>query len=199
MSRFLRPACAFGAMVLASCGTTKPVQVWRDATYEPTPPAHRILVFENTSDTEDPVARGNSLALETAIARALSSKGLQVATSTAVFPSGPANDERVGAFARAHDVDLVLVLQGHIDDFSPVDPAPYTYFTGDVKVYTAQLYPDRPIWIGRVGTFTPYALNSYGPGSGTPVLQPESVLESIAEPVAARILRSLIKHQILVL
>jgi len=182
-------------MVLTSCGTTQPVGVWRDANYEPTP-VHRIFVVENTSDTGDPVTLENAVALEIAIARALRSRGLEVTTSTAVFPLGPVDDEKVGAFVKDNRVDLVLALRGHVDD--PLDPALLTYFTGDIKVYTAQRYPRVPIWIGAVRTFTAYA-DTYGPGSEARVPRPESVLQRIAAPMAASVVRSLVKDQILVL
>ena len=141
------------------------------------------------------MARDNAVALEIAIARALGSKGLEVVPPAAPLPPRPARGEGRGVVPAGQGVDLVLALRGRVDD--PVNPVPYAYFTGDVRVYTAERYPEAPIWIGTVRTFTAYR-DSYGPGSEmAPVPQPESVLQGVAAPLAASIVASLIQDRVL--
>jgi len=204
--RLLRTtALALATLAITSCATTNMVQVWRDPNYVPAP-VKRIFVVAIIPNQQYRVT------FENAIAQSLIAKGFEVATSSAVFPPGQLDKERVVAYVRETNVDLVVVQrlakQTQAQYVPPsvayVPPAPYYggwygyYGYGYGTVYSPGYYTED--------TFVTAETNVYAAKTN-----PESLIwsgnsntfnfntsEQAATSVAAALVSDLIKAGILV-
>jgi len=142
---------AVGILALAttSCATTNLVQVWRDPNYRPTP-VKRIFVVAVVPNGQYRVT------LENAIAQSLLSKGFEVSTSAGAFPPDQLDDDKVVAYVKEMNVDLVVVPR--LANGCGPQVYPPGYYAGsacvavDVNVYAAKANPESPIWSGTSST-----------------------------------------------
>ena len=102
MKLFRTAALAVATLAITSCTTTNMVQVWRDPNYRPAP-VNRIFVVAIIPNDQYRVT------FENAIAQALLSKGFDAATASSVFPPGQLDKEKVVAYVKEKNVDLVVV------------------------------------------------------------------------------------------
>ena len=93
---------AVALLVLSSCTGTKMVQTWRDPAFEAHPVKRIFIACFMPSDA----AR---VTFENTLAQALLDQGFLSATSTGVFVNDPVDKEKITAFVRANQIDLVVV------------------------------------------------------------------------------------------
>jgi hypothetical protein len=131
-------ALALAAMVATSCATTNVVQVWRDPNYTPAP-IKRVFVVAVI-----PHAQARVL-FENAIAQSLISRGFEVATSSGIVPPDQSNNDKIVAYVKDMDVDLVVVLR-------LVTPYGAWFGATDINVYGAKTNSEFPVWSGTTNT-----------------------------------------------
>jgi len=144
MSPFQRAGPALAALALASCVTTNLAQ-WRDPTYRPTP-VHRILVVGNNPEWRKRVN------FENAVAQALLRQGFDVATSGAILKPDEIDDQKIDAFVKEMNVDLVMVVGPFYFVVGYQDGFPSVVVTGEATVYAAKTNPESLIWKGDFKT-----------------------------------------------
>ena len=93
---------AVALLSLLACTGTKMVTTWRDPKYQPLP-VKRVFIACVMSNDQAKVV------FENALAKALLDKGYLSATSTGVFVNDPVDKEKITAFVRANQIDLVVV------------------------------------------------------------------------------------------
>jgi hypothetical protein len=139
MTRLLQAtALGFAALAITSCATTNLSQAWRDPTYRPAP-VKRVFVVAAIPYAQDRVL------FENALAQSLISRGLEVATSSGIVPPDQSDNDRIVAYVREMDVDLVVVLR-------LVAPYGVWYGATDINVYAAKTNSERPVWSGTSNT-----------------------------------------------
>jgi hypothetical protein len=156
-------------LVFTSCTST--FQIWRDPNYKATP-VHRVFVSVDYVDVE---ARARA---EDAIARLIKLKGFEVATSSSVFPPGQAFPEKVLAYAKEADVDLLLVQ--HLSRTNCDSTADAGCIKADTSAYAVKVNAEVPVWTGT--------------SRGAQYLD----FEGVAESVESSLVDELTKAQILV-
>jgi hypothetical protein len=151
MKRILLAAVA-APLLLAGCASTQMVQVWRDPSYVPAPVKRvfAVAVIPNQQYRVD---------FENAVAKAMTSHGIQAATAAGVFPPGQLSRDGVTDYVKAHDVQLVIVMRLNkvtTQVYTPptvsyVPPAPYYggwygyYGYGYSTAYTPGHYSEETI------------------------------------------------------
>jgi hypothetical protein len=139
MNHLLRSTVlGLASLVITSCATTSLVQVWRDPSYRPTP-VRRVFVVAVIPYAQD------RLLFENAIARSLTSKGMEVATSSGIVPPDQSDNDKIVAYVREMGVDLVVVLR-------LVTPYGAWYGATDINVYAAKTDSQWPVWSGTSST-----------------------------------------------
>jgi hypothetical protein len=104
MKRVLRMAALLlVALGATACATTTMVQVWRDPNYKPTP-VKSVLVIAIIPQT------AYKHIYEEAVAQAFRTQGFQATPSSNVFPPGELDREKVVAYVKAQQVDLVVAM-----------------------------------------------------------------------------------------
>jgi len=150
MKRPPRWAAILAVGALAACETAN-VSQWRDPNYK-SEGVHRVLVVGNDSTWQ---ARLN---YENAIAEAFARKGFEVSTASAIAAPDEAAKEKVDAYVKDKNVDLV-VAAGPFYTYTPEGKPPLlggypaAYVTGDTKVYAAKSNPESPIWMASFKTY----------------------------------------------
>ncbi|HTP50744.1 MAG TPA: hypothetical protein VMK42_08610 [Anaeromyxobacteraceae bacterium] len=196
---------ALAALALSSCATTNLVQVWRDPNYRAAP-VNRIFVVAIIPNQQYRVT------FENAIAQALASKGFQVATSAGVFPPGQLDKERVVAYVKETNVDLVVVQrlakQTQAEYVPPsvayVPPAPYYggwygyYGYGYGAVYSPGYYTENTYVTAETNVYAAKAAPESLVWSGNSSTFNFNTAQEAATSVAASIVDDLIKAGILV-
>jgi hypothetical protein len=151
MKRTLLAAVA-APLLLAGCASTQMVQVWRDPSYVPAPVKRvfAVAVIPNQQYRVD---------FENAVAKAMTSRGIEAATSAGVFPPGQLSRDGVTDYVKANDVQLVVVMRLNkvtTQVYNPptvayVPPAPYYggwygyYGYGYGTAYTPGYYSEETI------------------------------------------------------
>jgi hypothetical protein len=139
-------------LLLAGCASTQMVQVWRDPSYVPAPVKRifAVAVIPNQQYRVD---------FENAVAKAMTSRGIEAATSAGVFPPGQLSRDGVTDYVKANDVQLVVVMRLNkvtTQVYNPptvayVPPAPYYggwygyYGYGYGTAYTPGYYSEETI------------------------------------------------------
>ena len=205
MTRAFRTAAmALATLAITSCASTNMVQVWRDPNYVATP-VNRIFVVGVVPNESYRVT------FENAIAQALIAKGFQSATSSAVFPPGQLDKERVVAYVKENNVDLVVVQrlakQTQVDYVPPsvayVPPAPYYggwygyYGYGYGAAYTPGYYTENTIVQAETNVYAAKPAESLIWSGNSNTFNFSSAQEA-ATSVAASLVSDLIKAGILV-
>ncbi len=149
MKRSLRHV-GLATLALASCETANVAQ-WRDPNYRPER-VNSILVVGNDSTWQ---ARVN---YENAIAKAFAHKGFEVATSSAIAAPDETTKEKIDAYVKRNNVDLVVAAGPYytytVEEKPPqMGGYPPYYVTGETRVYAAKTNPESPIWIGYFKTY----------------------------------------------
>jgi hypothetical protein len=161
MKHLLRAtALGLAALVITSCATTNLVQVWRDPGYRPVP-VKRVFVVAVIPYAQD------RLLFENAIAQSLTSKGLEVATSSGIVPPDQSDNDKIVAYVKEMGVDLVVVLR-------LVTPYGAWYGATDINVYAARTNSQWPVWSGTTHT------SSFSTGQEAATSVAASLLYSLA-------------------
>jgi hypothetical protein len=139
MTRLLRAtAVGFAALAITSCATTNLSRTWRDPSYRPAA-IKRVFVVAAIPYDQDRVL------FENAIAQSLIRKGLEVATSSGIVAPDQSDNDKIVAYVREMDVDLVVVLR-------LVTPYGVWYGATDINVYAAKTSSEWPVWTGTCHT-----------------------------------------------
>jgi len=205
MTRAFRTAAlALASVAIASCASTNMVQVWRDPNYVAAP-VKRIFVVGVVPNESYRVT------FENAIAQALMAKGFQAATSSGVFPPGQLDKERVVAYVKENNVDLVVVQrlakQTQTEYVPPsvayVPPAPYYggwygyYGYGYGAAYSPGYITENTIVLAETNVYAAKPAESLV-WSGSSNTFNFNTAQEAASSVAASLVNDLIKAGILV-
>jgi hypothetical protein len=179
MNRLPRSTAAIAAAVaLTSCvASATTMRLWRDPSYKPAP-VHRVFVVFGIPEQG---LRGwpvlFRVPFENAIAQSLIGKGFEVATSSGVFPPGKLDSDKVAAYVKEMNVDLVVVPSLS----STVCQGSYqACIAVDTNVYAAR-NPEVPIWNGISSTFA-----FYSPQEAAAYLGPSLVEDLIQAQILVR-------------
>jgi hypothetical protein len=161
MTRLLRAtAVGFAALAITSCATTNLSRTWREPNYRPAA-IKRVFVVAAIPYDQDRVL------FENAIAQSLTSKGLEVATSSGIVPPNQSDNDKIVAYVKEMGVDLVVVLR-------LVTPYGAWYGATDINVYAARTNSQWPVWSGTTHT------SSFSTGQEAATSVAASLLYSLA-------------------
>jgi hypothetical protein len=148
------------ALAITSCVESRSQQLWRDPKYS-SAPVHRIFVLTISPQREV------QMSFENAVAQLVVRRGFEAATAAAILPPGQIDREKVEAYVKEMNVDLVVV---QTVSFQAPMASPYEFpvTTSEANVYAAKVGAEAPIWTGssrvsNVGSVQEAAVRVAGP------------------------------------